>query len=301
MNLKNKKLRLRWLKLGLIIASSLTLVACGKREPSHEEKAYRQQLESCRVELAKSEKVPIIGGGYLDTSRFGYPGSSVRYEDGQCGTDMLELSFWWTGEKVIPDGPNFIKFERAEIPESWRLFRVAVKLGNQRRAHECKENIDLPQCAGFKGATPSGYKVTEWPAELTVKLKNYPGLELWLEESPPSIKNHYRVNSFVMTGWRRSNDTPRHINCWGLNTSNEDIKKTGLNSSGLALMTREELEVVDFRGRLQHGAACQMDIESFNFEGGAGRVSMSTESLSAAPMALEAMSKYLSESIIREE
>ncbi|MOA45542.1 hypothetical protein D3C78_1679470 [compost metagenome] len=67
------------------------------------------------------------------------------------------------------------------------------------------------------------------------------------------------------------------------------------------MLTREELEGIDFRGRLQRGVACQVDIESFNFKGGAGRVSISTESLSEAPKALEAMSKYLSDSIIREE
>lgn len=301
MSLKTKKPRWQWLKLSLIIASSLTLFACEKREPSQEEKAYAQQLERCRMELGMSERVPIIGGGHLDTSRFGYPSSSVRYEDGQCGTDMLQLSLWWTGDKIIPDGPKFITLNRTEIPKSWSFFRIAAKFGNQRKARECKENIDLPQCSGFKGAMPGGYSKTDWPAELTVKLKNYPGLELWLKESPPNINNLYRVNSFIMNGWRRPDGTPRHINCWGLNTNSESVKSAGLSSSSLALLTREELEAVDFRGLLQHGVACQMDTESFNFEGGAGRVSMSTESLSAAPIALEAMSRYLSESIIREE
>lgn len=300
MSLKNKQPRLRWLKLGLIIASSLTLFACGKREPSSEEKAYTQQLERCRVELGKSEKVPIIGGGYLDTSRFGYPGSSVRYEDGQCGTDMLELSFWWTGEKIIPDGPKFITLKRTEIPKNWRLFRVAAKLGNQRRAHECKENIDLPQCAAFKGATPSGYRKTEWPAELTVKLKNYPGLELWLELPPPNIKNQYDVDRFVMDEWRRPNGTPRSIDCWGLSPNDEVTKKQGLDPQSLALLTKEALENIDFQGRLQHGAACQVEFSDFGFEVGAARVSFSTESLREAPKALKAINQYLFDSIVRE-
>lgn len=297
---KNNQPRLRSLKLGLIIASSLTLFACGKREPSSEEKVYTQQLEHCRVELGKSEKVPIIGGGYLDTSRFGYLGSSVRYEDGQCGTDMLELSFWWTGEEVLPDTPKFIRHKRTEIPQNWRLFRVAAKLGNQRKARECKENIDLPQCSGFKGATLSGYREVEWPEKLTIELKNYPGLELWLKEPPPNIENLYKVSDFVMTEWRRPNGTPRAINCWGLSPNDETTRSQGLDPKSLALLTREELEKIDFQGRLQHGAACQVESSDFGFEAGAARVSFSTESLREAPKALKAINQYLFDSIVRE-
>lgn len=297
-NLKNNQPWYQWLTLALVVGSSLTLVSCKKREQSPEQKAYVQQLERCRVELGKSDKVPIIGGGYVDMSRFGYPGSSVRYEDGQCGTDMLELSFWWTGEEILPDSPKFIKRKRTEIPESWQMYHVAANLGNKRKARECKENIDLPQCSGFKGATPTGYQKTEWPVELTVKLKNYPGLELWLTEPPPNIKNQYDVYDFVMTEWRRPNGTPRGISCWGLNKNSD---KAGINSKALALLSREELENIDLQSRLKYGVACQVEFSDFGFEAGAARVKFNTDNLREAPKVLKALNQYLFDSIIREE
>jgi hypothetical protein len=301
MNVKYIQLGCRWLALVLFFGASLTLVACEKREQSPKEKGYMLQLERCRAELGKSDKVPIIGGGYVDMSRFGYPGTNVRYEDGQCGTDMLELSFWWTGEEILPDSPKFIRRKRTEIPENWQIYRVAAKLGNKRKTRECKENIDLPKCSGFKGATPTGYQKTEWPAELTVKLKNYPGLELWLKESPPSIKNQYRVTNFVMTEWRRSNGTPRGIDCWGLSPNDELAKKQGLDPQSLSLLNKEQLENIDFQGRLHHGVACQVEFSDFGFEAGAARVKFNTDNLSEAPKALKVLNQYLFDSIIREE
>ncbi|MGH8601550.1 MAG: hypothetical protein ACREXR_01835 [Gammaproteobacteria bacterium] len=282
-----------------LVATLIALSACNKREHSPEQIAYEKQLKQCRTELDKSEKVPIIGGGYVDMSRFGFVGSSVRYEDGQCGTDILELSFWWTGEEILPDNPKFLKIKRTEIPETWRYFNVAAKLGNQRKAHECRENIDLPQCAGFKGAVKPGWKVTEWPAELTIKLKNYPGLEIWLEAPPPSAENRLRFDDFVMVDWRRPDGTPRSIDCWGLGLSS--AKKRGLGRENLAIMTREELENIDFRGRFGHGLPCQVEFWSFGFKGGAARVSTGTEALREAPKALEAINKYISESIVMED
>lgn len=289
----------RNLSVTIIVLVLMALSACNKREPSAERVAYQQQLERCRIDLEKSEKIPIIGGGYVDMSRFGFVGSSVRYEDGQCGTDMLELSFWWTGEKVLPDNAKFIKIKRTDIPKSWRYFNVTAKLGSQRKARECRKNIDLPQCSGFKGAIRSGLKVTDWPTELTIKLKNYPGLELWLNAPPPSAENRLRVDDFVMVDWRRPDGTPRSIDCWGLGLSS--AKERGLGRENLAIMTREELESIDFRGKVGHGLPCQVGSESFNFKGGGGRVSISTESLGEVPKALMALSNYLSESIIMED
>lgn len=296
MSLKTKKTLGRWLALTLVISLPSTLTSCKKREPSPEQVAYQQQLERCRIELGKSESVPIVGGGHVDISRFDSSHHSIRYEGGKCGTDMLELSFWWTGEEILPDSPKFIKREGAEIPKNWHMFNVDAILGNQLKARECQENIDQSKCSGFKGAVQLGRSKSEWPAELVVRLKNYPGLELWLTARPPSIKNQYYVNSFVIAEWRRNNGTPRSIDCWGLNSSS--IKRSGLNSESLALLSGDELENINFQGRLQHGAACQVDFWDFGFNGGAARVKFSTEDLRVAEPALRAINKYLSDSIV---
>ncbi|WP_141243699.1 hypothetical protein [Pseudomonas indica] len=278
----------------------MTISACdGKKEPrqSPEQIAYQKQLERCRVELNKSELVPIIGGGHVDMSRFGFMHSNIRYEDGQCGTSSFETSFWWTGKEVLPDNEKFFKIKRTEIPESWKYFNVAGGFSNQRKARKCKANPELSECK----VAAAGYQKVEWPAELTVKLKNYPGLEVWLEVPPPHIKNQYAVDEFVMIEWRRKDGTPRGINCWGLSPNDEQAKSQRLDPISLALMSRAELENIDFRGKLNHGVACQVEFWNFDFEGGAARVSMSTETLSVASKALPAISEYISKSIIRDD
>lgn len=278
--------------------------ACDERprhNQSSEKTAYQQQLEQCRERLSQSNLVPIIGGGYIDIDRFGFGNPSVVYENGDCGTDMLEVDFWWTGKEVLPNHPKFVKLKEAERPRPWSYFRVVAKLGNQRRGRLCKENPELPQCEVFKAGIRSGLSVTEWPEDRVVRLKNYPGLELWLSEPPPNIENKLRVYSFVMTEWRRPDGTPRTIGCWGLNTSNEFIKSQGLDAHSLSLMSRDELSNIDFRGKLKFGASCEVDFGSFNFNGGAGRVNTNTESLHDAPEALQAISKYISKSIVRDD
>ena len=289
----------------LLLAIALSLSGCGPREPSPEEKAYRQKLEQCRTELGKSSVVPIIGGGQVDLSRFGYAHPSVRYEDGQCGTDLIEVLFWWTGTEVIPDSPRFLEGKVKNTPSSWQYFKVNAAFGNQRKARQCKENIDLPQCSGYKGRIRPGLKVSEWPPEFTIRLKNYPGLEIWLKDTPPSADNLYRVSDFILTEWRRQDGTPRTIDCWGLrHVDASTLRAVGLDTSRLldasrlVAFTREELENLDLQGRVGKGAACQVDFDGFGFEAGAARVSFSTESLREAPAALKALNDYLRESII---
>lgn len=296
--------RLPWRQTVLALAIVLSLNGCGPHEPSPEDKAYRQQLEQCRAELGTSSVVPIIGGGQVDLSRFGYARPNVRYEDGQCGTDLIEVLFWWTGEEVIPDSPHLLEGKVKNPPSNWQYFKVNAAFGNQRKARQCTENIDLPQCTGYKGRLPTGLQVAEWPPELTIRLKNYPGLEIWLKDTPPSTKNLHRVSDFILTEWRHQDGTPRRIDCWGLqHVDARTLRAAGfdtsrlVDSSRLSKLTKEELEVLDLEGRIGKGAACQVDFDGFNFGAGAARVSFSTESLREAPAALKALNDYMRNSI----
>ena len=285
-----------------ILGVAAFLSACDERpryNQSPEQVAYQHQLELCREKLSQSNLVPIIGGGYIDISHFGFGNTSVVYKDGECGTDMLEVVFWWTGEEVLPNHPKFVKFKKEERSRRWSYFKVVAKLGNQRRGRLCRENPELPQCEIFKAGIRPGLRATEWPEDRVVTLKHYPGLELWLNEPPPSIENKLRVYSFVMTEWRRPDGTPRTVGCWGLSGSGL-AKSQGFDAASLSLMTREELSNVDFRGKLKFGAACEVDFGSFNFRGGSGRVNTGTEDLQDVPRALPAISKYISNSIVRE-
>jgi hypothetical protein len=140
-----------------------------------------------------------------------------------------------------------------------------------------------------------GYRHKDWPDDLIVKLKNYPGLELWLDAPPPHFKNEYALITFVMSDWRRRDGTPRIISCAGLNSASDEVAASGLSQSELLTFSRAELENVDF-GRLN--TRCSVQLHSFDFAGGDGRVSLGTSSLRGAPEALRFVSEYLSSSII---
>ena len=277
----------------------LSVYGCDAENNFSAQKKYQQKVDKCRVELAGYRKIPIIGGGYLDLEILGKSSAGVRYEDGQCGTDTVEVSFWWTGEEVIPDSPKFMANKQRDLPEVWRLYKVVASLGNRTKSVACERNSKISECPGFKAADQGGYQVSSWPKKFIVKLKNYPGLELWLPVEPPNKKNSSRINNFIISDWRRSDGSPRSINCWGLNRLGPEYQETNLSAKDLALLSRGELENINLAGRLQHGVACQVEFWDFDFDGGAGRVSFSTESLASAPQALKSINLYLKNAIIK--
>lgn len=290
------------LKVLCFLSVSIFVSGCDESSISgdvSERIAYQQQLEQCRKELSGSNLIPIIGGGYVDISRFGFGNPSVVYKDGECGMDMLEVDFWWTGKEAFPNHPEIIRLKGVG-GQSWSHFKVVAKLGNQRKGRLCRQDPDLPQCEVFKAGIRPGLRATEWPGGRVVKLKNYPGLELWLKEPPPNIENQYSVTSFVMVDWRRQDGTPRDINCWGLGGS-KLAKSQGIDAVGLALMSEEELSNIDFRGKLKFGSICEVDFGSFSFEGGSGSVVTTTNGLPDAQKALRAISEYISNSIIKDD
>lgn len=249
----------------------LLTLGCSKREQPAELKAYRQQLEACSEQLQKDPLVPIVGGGYLDTRRLDFNATTVRFEDGQCGTDGFEASFYWTGEKIVPAGQRFTGLHPTQIPKSWQRLNVAARLANRKF---CKEN--LGKCNAVLPTPPKG-----WPPELVLKLKHY-DLEVRLPKKPETVPNHSL--GLVLRGWTREDGAPRFVNC--------DIKRD------VNKMTRNEIADIEFG---QQTFACQADFFDFNFKGGVARVSMSTAILPAVTPALRALQEYISNSVQREE
>lgn len=140
-----------------------------------------------------------------------------------------------------------------------------------------------------------GRQTVDWPDELIVKLKNYPGLELWLTAPPPSFKNEFSIKNFVIRDWRRRDGTPRVIACNGLGSPSTAVLASGLNKEVLLTFNKSQLEDLDF-GRLN--AYCTVELHDFDFAGGDARVGTGTGSLFGAPIALRLISEYLSRSII---
>lgn len=260
----------------------LLMQGCSKREEPAEQKAYRQQLEACSEQLQKDPLVPIVGGGYLDTRRLDFNATTVRFEDGQCGTDGFETSFYWTGEKIVPAGQKFTGLlPGQETPKHWRRLNVVAQLGNQRKARACQEHFDPKKCVDPKHKNP-GLPPT-WPEERIVRPIAYPGLEIWMPVD--GYKKDVGGIYFVMKDWPRPDGTPREVNCWHL---------PGYDPSA---MTKKDLEHLDFGNRT---LPCQVEGWDFSFVGGAARISTGTEALRDITPALQALQQYISGSISRE-
>lgn len=236
----------------------------------------REVSKKCSQKLAGMEQVPILGGSFLDRTRIpGFHfGSSTR--DGLCIADVLEGSFWWMGTELRTEYQESGK----EKPPSWGHFNVAARLYTRRASTE---------------PYTMGYRVVDWPEKLTVRLKNYPGLELWLDAFPPSIKNEFSIKNFVMRDWRRRDGTPRVIVCNGLGSPAKEVLESGMSRKDLLRFNQSQLENLDF-GDLD--AYCTVGLHDFDFAGGDARVGTGTGSLLGAPIALQLISEYLSRSII---
>ncbi len=251
-------------------------------------KAYRAQLRQCRQELAKSPLIPIIGGGYLDTRYFAFNVPSVRYTNGECGTDLFTAEFRWTGEKIVAnsmemmgiDVPKPIPRGWNPIPKEWLFFQVGVRFGNLKKTKHCKGNYGLiPECPH----PDITYPAMDIPSELKVIPKNYPDLEIWLSER--SFKSMGSVN-FTIPSWRRPDGYPRFISC---SPRGGEYEKT--------TFTREDYEKIDFK---QHRFPCKLEYRSFPVKGGGARIYTGTEALRDIVPALQALETYINQSIIWE-
>jgi hypothetical protein len=266
------------LKYGLVVAFCSWLVSCyvESERMAEERNRSREESEKCNQKLAGMEHVPILGGGLLDISKIPgfYYSSATR--GGLCIAEGLEGSFWWTGTELRPTYQELGK----EPSPNRKLFSVIARLYTRT---ESTEPINM------------GRQTKEWPEDLIVKLKNYPGLELWLNAPPPSVENEFAVSGFIMRDWRRSDGTPRVIACDGLGFPSSEVLESGFSTEVLLTLNKSQLENLDF-GRFN--AFCKVELHSFDFAGGDARVRLGTGSLRAAPIALKFISDYLSGSII---
>jgi len=255
-----------------------------KRRSLARELAFKEEKQ-CQNTIRKAKLLPIRGGASLNRERLVGFHISSTIEDGQCIADVLEGSVWWTGRDIIP-----ASFGVGQTHESsWRMFNVGARLYKNKN-HGCTERNDCP-----KESISTGYRNTKWPEELTIKLKNYPGLELWLYVTPPAVENRFRVTDFVIRDWRRRDGTPRIISCPGLDYPSADLAKNEFNTKQLLTFDTYKLEGLDIRNI---NAVCEVDLDNFEFAGGDARVSFGTNSLAEAPHALHAINEYLTRSII---
>lgn len=266
------------LKYGLVVVFCYWLRGCYvESERMDEERARsREESKKCSEKLAGMELVPILGGGLLDIKKIpGFHFGSTT-KNGECIAELLEGSFWWTGTELRPTYQELGK----EPSPNRKLFSVTARLYTRT---ESTEPINM------------GRQTKEWPEELIVKLKNYPGLELWLNAPPPSVENKFAISGFIMREWRRRDGTPRVIACDGLGSVHPQVLESGFSREILLTFNKSQLENLDF-GRFN--TYCTVGLHNFDFAGGDARVYLGTGSLRAAPTALKFISAYLSSSII---
>ncbi|WP_447784019.1 hypothetical protein [Pseudomonas germanica] len=265
------------LKYGLFIYVCYCVVDfyIRKEEVAEAMAIYYADQEACQKKLASLKQVPILGGSYVDKALVPefYVGMPELANKKACLANTLKGHFWWTGTGLRRYQDQSLK----SIPESWRLYKLNAGLYTKKETTEPHER---------------GYRHINWPDELIVKLKNYPGLELWLNAPPPHFKNEASVRKFVIADWPRRDGTPRLISCNGLI---RPAAEEELTDKKLAKLSRTELENLDF-GSLNF--FCTVELHSFDFSGGHGRVSLGLWSLRESPEMLKFLSGYLSRSVI---
>jgi len=244
-----------------------------------------KEEKQCQNTLRKSKFVPIRGGASLNRERLAGFHIASTIEDGQCIADVLEGSVWWTGREIIP-----ASFGAGQTPESsWRIFNVGARL-YKNKSHGCTERNDCP-----KAPMSTGYRNKNWPEDLIIRLNYYPGLEFWLNANPPAIENRFPITHFVIREWRRRDGTPRIINCPGLDYPSNDSAKNEFNTKNLLTFDASKLENLKI---ININAACEIDLDNFEFAGGDARVSFGSNSLAEAPKALHAINEYLTRSVV---
>lgn len=287
--LKNSALKTNISRIFILIASILTIGGCDPLDEDKELKAYYEKIDQCREELKKSPLIPIIGGGYLDTRYFAFNVPSVRYVDGQCGTDLFTAEFWWTGEKIVANSmemmginiPNPIPRNWNPIPRHWVLFHhVGVKLENMEKLKNCNDPYKSTQECQKQDIN---YPAMDIPQYKKITPKNYPNLEIWLTD-----RSYKTMSSIIFTipSWRRPDGYPRFITC---SPSGEEYDKSPL--------TKEDYENIDFK---HHKFLCRIEFQSLPLKGGVARANTGTDALKDIVPALKALEAYLNQSIILE-
>lgn len=245
---------------------------------------YQVRLQTCVDSMRGKSQIPIMGGGYMDTSRFAFNvPSMIVTDDGECGAVGFQTEFYWTGEKIVPNHPKFTGLHPTKIPPEWRLLQVGAKLGNRKLGQQCREHFDPQKCPdpNYKAPAPP----PNWPEHLIVRPKAYPGLELRLQ---PVRDTRPTGITFFMVDWpRKDGVAPRDLHCFAMS-----------GKVPVETMTPAELERLDFGKRT---FPCSVEFSSFDFKGGAARISTGTEALRDIVPALKALQQYLSDSIIKED
>jgi len=109
--------------------------------------------QACRQRWEGKDRVPIIGGGWVDVKKIPYEFINMQEnDDGECGAvGIMESVFYWDGENIIPHheafsgvslgtfSHRFTTYIPIYTPKEWVHFAVTATFRNQHEAAVCKE------------------------------------------------------------------------------------------------------------------------------------------------------------------
>jgi len=163
-----------WVFLIIFILASIAINAHKKirkmeREEGsavvHAEYARLNALrQACRQQWEGKDRVPIIGGGWVDVKKIPYDFINMQEnDDGECGAiGIMDGVFYWDGENIIPHheafsgnqhgvfGGMFTTYIPIYPEKSWVIFLIEAAFDNQKNIKECKKKGDL-HAMNFQG------------------------------------------------------------------------------------------------------------------------------------------------------
>lgn len=247
----------------------------GKRERDAAEAEHIANVEAakqCDAKLKGLKRVPIAGTGgklFLDAERLPNWAISRGFRQGdECGVVQLGWAyeiFYWTGKEITP-AAAWLKAGHSLAerpgPQDWIPLGAMVFFG---QSIDCKKNPD--------GCVKEPPVVDETGM---IRLKNYP-LDAWPIRDPKvQGQNLY---SLSLREWPMENGRPRGLNCTG----------------GVSGKSEAEIE--------SHlvSISCELDFPQFKFKAGSARVGFSSKDFKRITPALQALQKYLNDSIFEGE
>lgn len=273
-------------RTGLIMATSIALVTlgyfgCKSIEQKHllakGALAGGAEIKMCQESLSKLKVIPVIGGGYLNSGRT--QGFNTYLEEGECGVDSFNAQLTWNGAEMV----LYTGFEPSKpMTEHHAIFNVNVVFSRNRQ-QKSKNTL------GNSALNSKELIVNE-----ELPLTNYPGLELRLVDIPPSNQNLQSLGTIFILGA----DAVKKKQIIICDFSSGRISKNPESETILQAMSKLDnkgLQRMDFS---RTRAPCTVNFGTVISNRSQGvRVFFGSGDLQVATRALDAIEKYISDSI----
>jgi len=287
------------------------------QESEETRKQLKAKRKACRDPWEGKERVPIIGGGWVDTKKIPYDFILMKEdEDGICrATGIMESFFYWDGEKIIPRHDEFLGVSSedtgdnsvASVFKSWASFSIVATFRNQHETEECKKRGGSYTHNIYSGCVKlckekDGFNIIKqgkcvvnlerWknniPLSRRIKSDIYPDLEMILDNEDRPYFSTYGWG-FIFSGWPYGGKIPIIM-----------VNNLGFDNNAINNMTIDQLKSFDL-GKVSFNLNETTAIsQNFYFYGGKAQPRVSNMSLHEVSFFLRKLHDYLSDIVIKE-